>query len=100
MDDTRAFCEKSDVRELIFITEKYLGRTLNQNDLNMIFFWYDELHFSTELIEFLIENCVSKGHTSLHYMQRIAEDFADHNIRTVEEPDRCSTRTVLCTIPS
>lgn len=51
----------------------------------MIFFWYDELHFSTELIEFLIENCVSKGHTSLHYMQRIAEDFADHNIRTVEE---------------
>ena len=41
--------------------------------------------FSTELIEFLIENCVSKGHTSLHYMQRIAEDFADHNIRTVEE---------------
>ena len=100
LDDTRAFCEKSDVRELIFITEKYLGRTLNQNDLNMIFFWYDELHFSTELIEFLIENCVSKGHTSLHYMQRIAEDFADHNIRTVEEADRCSTRTVLCTIPS
>lgn len=85
LDDTRAFCEKSDVRELIFITEKYLGRTLNQNDLNMIFFWYDELHFSTELIEFLIENCVSKGHTSLHYMQRIAEDFAEHNIRTVEE---------------
>ena len=85
LDDTRAFCEKSDVRELIFITEKYLGRTLNQNDLNMIFFWYDELQFSTELIEFLIESCVSKGHTSLHYMQRIAEDFADHNIRTVEE---------------
>lgn len=85
LDDMRTFCEKSDVRELIFITEKYLGRTLNQNDLNMIFFWYDELQFSTELIEFLIENCVAKGHTSLHYMQRIAEDFADRNIRTVEE---------------
>ena len=85
MDDMRTFCENAAVRELIFITEKYLGRTLNQNDLNMIFFWYDELHFSTELIEFLIENCVAKGHTSLHYMQRIAEDFASRNIRTVEE---------------
>ena len=85
LDDMQEFCKRQGVRELIFITEKYLGRTLNQTDLNMIFFWYDELQLSTELIEFLIEDSVSKGHTSLYYMQKIAEDFAERNIHSVAE---------------
>ncbi|MCD8364488.1 MAG: DnaD domain protein [Clostridiales bacterium] len=84
-DDLRTFCEQDDVRELVFIAEQYLGRTLNQSDLNTIFFWYDELNFSTELIEFLIENCVAGGHTSLHYMQKIAEEYTAQEIHTVEE---------------
>ena len=33
----------------------------------------------------IIENCVAKGKTSLHYMQKVAEDFAARNIRTVKE---------------
>ena len=85
LDDLKRFCEQEEVRELVFITEQYLGRTLNQSDLNIIFFWYDEFHFSLELIEFLIENCVAKGHTSLHYMQKIAEDYAARQIHTTEE---------------
>lgn len=85
LDQVKSFCEKDDIRELVFITEQYLGRTLNQSDLAILFYWYDEFHFSTELIEFLIENSVAKGHTSLHYMQRIAEDYASKQIHTVEE---------------
>ncbi len=84
-DGLAAFCEREDIRELVYIAEQYLQRTLNQNDLGTIFFWYDELHFPTELIEYLIENCVSKGHTSLNYMQRIAEDYAARGILTVDE---------------
>ena len=76
MDEMRTFVSRENVRELIFITEQYLGRTLTQSDLNTIFFWYDELN---------IENCVAKGKTSLHYMQKVAEDFAARNIRTVKE---------------
>ena len=85
MDEMRVFASRENVRELIFITEQYLGRTLTQSDLNTIFFWYDELKLSTEVIEVIIENCVAKGKTSLHYMQKVAEDFAARNIRTVEE---------------
>ena len=85
VSDMQEFCKRQGVRELIFITEKYLGRTLNQTDMNMIFFWYDELQLSTELIEYLIEDSVSKGHTSLYYMQKIAEDFAERKIHTVPE---------------
>ncbi len=79
------FCEREDIKELVYIAEQYLQRTLNENDLGTIFFWYDELHFPTDLIEYLIENCVSKGHTSLNYMQRIAEDYAARGILTVDE---------------
>ena len=85
MDEIRQFCGQEDIGELIFIAEQYLGRTMNQSDLSRIFFWYDELHLSVDLIEFLIESCVAKGHKSLHYMEKIAEDFAAKQIRTVEE---------------
>ncbi|MCC8017641.1 MAG: DnaD domain protein [Lachnospiraceae bacterium] len=91
-DEQKSFCENSDIRELVFIAEQYLGRTLNQTDLSTLFFWYDELHLSAELIEFLIENCVSKGHTSLRYMQKIAEDYAKKDIRTVEDARMLSNR--------
>ena len=83
MDQIRTFCKRDQVRELIFVSEQYLGRTLNQKDLSMIFFWYDKLQLPEDLIEFLIESCVSRNHKSLHYMQRIAEDLASKNIRTV-----------------
>ena len=75
MDEMRTFASRENVRELIFIAEQYLGRTLTQSDLNTVFFWYDELKLSTEVIEVIIENCVAKGKTSLHYMQKVAEDF-------------------------
>ncbi len=96
-DALKEFREKEDVRELVFIAEQYLGRSLNQNDLSTIFFWYDELGFTTELIEFLIENSVARGHTSLHYMQKIAEDYASKGIHTAEEARELSHQTsALC----
>ncbi|MCD7921791.1 MAG: DnaD domain protein [Clostridiales bacterium] len=91
--DLKRFCEKEDIRELVFITEQYLGRTLNHSDLSTIFFWYDEFGFSAELIEFLIENSVAKGHTSLHYMQKIAEDYAAREIHTVDEAKQLTTQS-------
>ncbi|MCU6762941.1 Replication initiation/membrane attachment protein [uncultured Roseburia sp.] len=87
-DGMKAFCQREEIRELIFLTETYLGRTMNQSDLNFIFSWYDQLSFSPELIEFLVENCIAKGHSSLHYMQRVAEDWASENIKTPEEAKR------------
>ena len=85
MDEIRNFNSRENVRELIFITEQYLGRTLTRSDLNIIFFWYDELKLPTDVIEVIIENCVAKGKSSLYYMQKVAEDFASRNIRTVKE---------------
>lgn len=78
------FQDNEDVQEILFITENYLGRTLNDTDIRTILYWYDSLHFPTSLIEYLIETCISNGHTSLRYMEKIALSWADAGITTVE----------------
>lgn len=86
------FCEKEEVQEIVFIAEQYLGRTLSHPDLNYIYSWYTEFCLSAELIEYIIETSVAAGHTSLHYMHRIAEDYAARNITTPEQAKELSNQ--------
>ena len=84
-DDMLRFQEKEDVQELFFVTESYLGHPLTQSDVQILLFWYDELHFSADVIIFLIEHAISKGHKSLRYMNTIALSWNDSNVKTVED---------------
>ncbi len=79
------FQDNDAVQELLFIAENYLGRTLNPTDIRTILYWYDGLHFSTDLIEYLIETCISNGHTSLRYMEKIALSWAEEGISSVAQ---------------
>ncbi|MFQ7395079.1 MAG: DnaD domain protein [Lachnospira eligens] len=56
---------------LLFVIQTYLGKTLSQPEVNAIVYFYDTLHFPADLIEYLIEYCVSKGKTSIRYMRRL-----------------------------
>jgi len=84
-DDIRQFTEQEAVTELVFIAEQYLGRTLTATDLNAIFYFYDELKLSIELIEYLIEYCVSNRHTSIRYIEKVALAWAENGYQTVEQ---------------
>lgn len=84
-DDIKLFRQNESVAELFFITERYLGRTLNATDINTILYLYDTLEFNADLIEYLVEYCVTKGHTSIRYIEKVALGWADSNITTVEE---------------
>ena len=79
------FRKQESVAELLFIAERYLGRILTPTDMNSILYWYDGLGFSTDLIEYLVEYCVSKGHTSIRYIEKVALAWADNHITTVEQ---------------
>ena len=52
--------------------------------MNTIFFWYDSLKFTTELIEYLVEYCITNGHSSLRYMDKVALGWAENGIDTIE----------------
>ncbi len=84
-NDIRIFRQKESIAELLFIAERYLGRTLSSTDTNTLLYLYDGLHFSTDLIEYLVESCVSNGHTSIRYIEKTALGWADEKITTVDE---------------
>lgn len=84
-DDIRGFRQNESVAELFFIAERYLNRTLSATDIQTILYFYDGLGFSTDLIEYLVEYCVSKGHTSIRYIEKVALAWADSHISTVAE---------------
>ena len=89
--EMEAFRKKDNVNELLFVTEHYLKRPLTSTDIHTIFFWFDELHFSVELIEYLIEYCVGKGHTSIRYMDKVALSWHKEGIASVEQAKRVSS---------
>lgn len=90
-DDLNAFQQNEAVAELFFIAERYLSRTLSATDINTILYLYDALGFSTDLIEYLIEYCVSKGHTSIRYIEKVALAWAKSNVSTVEDAKQTSS---------
>lgn len=79
------FRNRKELKELLFVAEQYLGKTLSATDMKTITYFYDELGMSTDLIEYLIEYCVENGHKSMHYIQKVALSWADRKIRTPEE---------------
>ena len=67
------------------IRDRYMGKPLSSKDIQKINYFFDTLHFSTDLIEYLIEYCVEKGHKSMHYIESVALAWSDENIKSVTE---------------
>lgn len=79
------FKKQEEVGELLYIVEKYVGKTLSSTDVNSLLYIYDELKFSNDLIEYLIEYCVGNGHRSMRYIEKVALSWAEEGISTVEQ---------------
>ena len=73
-----------DIKQLLYISQTYLGKTFSPAETNTILYFYDGLGFSVELIEYLIEYCVSNGHKSMRYIEKVAIEWASEDIETVE----------------
>ncbi len=73
-----------DIKQLLYISQTYLGKTFSPAETNTILYFYDGLGFSVELIEYLIEYCVSNGHKNMRYIEKVAIEWASEDIETVE----------------
>lgn len=83
-EETKAFKAQNEIKQLLFVCEQYLGKQLTRTDLETLLYFYDQLHFSTDLIEYLVEYSVSKNKRSLRYMEAVALEWHKKGIRTVE----------------
>lgn len=76
---------QKEIKSLLFITEQYLGKTLTHSEMEAIIYFYDTLHMSADLIEYLIESCVENGHKSMHYIRKVAFSWVEEGITTVSQ---------------
>lgn len=83
--DIRQFKSRKEFKELLFVAEQYLGKTLSVTDIDAITYFYETLKMSAELIEYLIEYCVENGHKSIHYIQKVALSWHKQDIKTVDQ---------------
>ena len=81
----RQLQEQEEIRQLIFVQQQYLGRPVTSQEVSNILYFYDKLHFSTELIDYLIEYCASKGNPGARYMEKVAQGWYLDGVSTVEE---------------
>ena len=82
-DRVKELKENEEIVQLLYIAERYLNRPLSMTDTSKILYFYEDLKFAPELIEFLIEYCVSKNHTSIWYIEKVALSWSEQKISTV-----------------
>lgn len=91
-DRIRELKQNEEIRQLLYIAEQYLAKTLTPSEMQKILFFYDELHMSADLIEYLVEYCVSRGRKSMRYIETVALAWSKEGITTVEMARDASSR--------
>ncbi len=81
-DDLRAFKAEARTEELIAVTESYLGKTISPSDLRSLLYIHKELGFDFEMMDLLLQYCVSKNKKSFHYIESIAVSWFEQGIKT------------------
>lgn len=77
------FAEEENFSQLLYIVQKYLGKTLNSNEVKTIVSFHDWLGLPIDVIELLIEYCVDNDHRNMRYIEKVAIDWADNEINTL-----------------
>lgn len=91
-DRVKELKQNDEIAQLLYLAEQYLGKTLTYTEMKTLLFFYDELKLSTELIEYLIEYCVSKGRKSIRYIETVALAWAEEGITTVTMAKESTSR--------
>ena len=74
-----------DFGNLLYQTETYFAKPLTQTDINTLLYIYEDLSFSPELLEYLVEYCVSIGKKSCRYIEAVALEWYKNGITSVED---------------
>lgn len=77
--------EDEDFGNLLYQTETYFGKPLTQSDIHSLLYIYEELAFSPELLEYLVEYCVSINKKSCRYIEAVAIEWYKNGIVSVED---------------
>lgn len=77
LDQLREFKEREETSQLLFIAEAYIGKPLTPSEIKTILFFTDVLHFSDDLIDYLLQYCVERGKKDFKYIEKVAVNWAE-----------------------
>ncbi len=89
--------EKVEMRRLLVMATKHLQKQLTITEVNVVYYIYHDLKFSYELTNYLFEYCVGKGKANLGYMKKVAENWHENKVITVQQAkDHTDQNYVFC----
>ncbi len=80
-----ASIQGTDLEQTLYMVETYIGHPLSQSELSSIFYIDRDLHFDTDLLQYLIEYCVTKGKANIRYIESVAINWYQNEIDTVKK---------------
>ncbi|MBP3567623.1 MAG: DnaD domain protein [Lachnospiraceae bacterium] len=86
----------NDVTTILNVIEVYLERLLTPQDINLVAYLYDKLHFSSDLILHLYEYCVGKNKKKCEYIEKVAISWHQEGIDTVAKAQEYSILYDTC----
>lgn len=92
LDQLREFKEREETSQLLFIAEAYIGKPLTPSEIKTILFFTDVLHFSEDLIDYLLQYCVERGKKDFKYIEKVAVNWAEEGITTPKQAQKFSTK--------
>lgn len=84
-DELSIYGRDPQIQHLFSSAAASLGQILSQPNLSTLYSFYDYYRLPLDVIEFLIHYCVRNGHRDLRYMERVAQDWADHDIHSAQQ---------------
>ncbi len=75
----------NNVKLIMGAVESYMQRPLKPTDLQLILYLYEGVGFTSDLIMFLYEHCISNGKKNSSYIEAVALSWANEGIDTEEK---------------
>ncbi len=91
-DQLREFKSRQETTQLLFIAESYIGKPLTPSEIKTILYFTDVLHFSDDLIDYLLQYCVDRGKKDFKYIEKVAVSWAEDGITTPGQAQKRATR--------
>ncbi|MCD8391489.1 MAG: DnaD domain protein [Firmicutes bacterium] len=70
------------------IIPSLLKKPITPKDMQTVYWMYDELGFTPEMIAVLIEYCASNGKDSVQYAEKVAVTWSEKGLNTIEKMER------------
>lgn len=86
-----AMTQNKELADLCLLSQEILGKTLTNSEIETLYYFYDELKLSPEVITILLEYCVSKDIKNMNYIEKVAISWNKKGIFTMDAADKFIT---------